>query len=191
MKKLLIALLLSAPMAEAGEQWVKDAAEGAPPHITDKASYLKWKDGKFVEKITGSNGFVCLTLEDKQGRFEPSCLNQAAVASVLPVYELQTRMLEQGKSIQQIHGEIDKQFKAGRLASPEPGALVYMMSPRNKYFDHFSQKLLDIEPHVMLYIPKVDAKNLGFNGKGGLPSYYDEYPHLGVIHIHTSSQGKR
>lgn len=129
---------------------------------------------------------MCLVLEDKQGRFEPSCLNQAAVASNLPVYELQTQMFEQGKSIQQVHSEIERLFKAGRLVSPEPGALVYMMSPRNKYFDHFSQKLLDIEPHVMLYIPKVDAKNLGFNGKGGLPGYYDEYPHLGVIHIYTT-----
>lgn len=50
MKLLLLTLLLGVPIVEAGEQWVKDAAEGAPLHITGEASYLKWEGSKFVEK---------------------------------------------------------------------------------------------------------------------------------------------
>lgn len=185
MKKLLLSLLLGVPMAEAGEQWVKDAAEGAPLHITGHASYLKWNGEKFVEEITGTNGFSCLTLEDKKGRFEPSCLNQAAVASVLPVYELQTRMLAAGKPIEEVHREIERRFKEGVLPVPAPRALVYMMSPRNKYYNYFNQTLSDIAPHVMLYMPAMEASALGLNGKEGLPGYYKEYPHMGVIHFHT------
>ncbi len=162
-----------------------DAAEGAPAHISKNASYMVWEKSRFTMKVKGSNEFVCLVLRDAKGRFEPSCLNEAAMKSVFPVYEYQTKMLEEGKSIIDIHKNIEDKFNKREFLSPEPGALVYMMSPRNKYYDHFGKKQVDIEPHIMLYLPKTSKDSLGLNGKEGLPGFYDEYPHLSVIHIHT------
>ena len=73
--KIITVLLLFLPFSSiASETELADAAEGAPRHITDMASYMVWKEGRFVLEKKGSNDFVCLVLADRFGRFEPSCL---------------------------------------------------------------------------------------------------------------------
>ena len=62
-----------------------------------------------------------------------------------------------------------------------------MMSTNNKFYDHFNKKLIDVTPHIMLYLPKIEATSLGFNNKHGLPMFYNEYPHLSVIHVQTKA----
>lgn len=165
------------------EAELEDAAEAAPQHITENASYMIWGGDKYVSKITGTNEFVCLVLRDGKGRFEPSCLNKAAMKSIFPVYEFEAQMLQNGKNISDIHKAIEERFKQGQFEAPAPGALVYMMSKRNRFYNHFEQKLVDISPHIMLYLPKVGQSSLGLNGHDGLPGFYNEYPHLSVIHI--------
>lgn len=172
----------------AHEKEIQEAREAAPPHIVEKASIMVWKTDKFVKVVKGSNNFVCLVLRDSKGRYEPSCLNQAAMEAIFPVYEYQTKMLQLGKPIDEIYNNIDSMHKKGKFPTPKPGALVYMMSPKNKFFDHFGNNLSDVPPHIMLYTPKISNDQLGFNGQSGLPHYYDEYPHLGVIHINISGR---
>ena len=186
MRKYLYLLLLFSFSILANENEVEEAREGAPNHITDHASYMVWSEDKFITRIEGTNGFVCLVLRDAKGRFEPTCLNEPAMKSVFPVYSYQTLMLQKGISIQEIYKNIEAKHQSDEFPYPEPGALVYMMSPRNTFYDHFNERLVDVSPHVMLYIPKINNEKLGLNGKNGLPVYYDEYPHLGVIHINTS-----
>ena len=161
------------------------AREAAPDHITKDASYMIWQKDRFVKKVSGTNGFTCFVLRDNKGRYEPSCLNKAAMKSVLPVYNYQTKMLQEEVNIKTIYEGIEKRANSGVFPKPEPGAVVYMMSPKNKFYDHFNSKLLDIAPHIMLYFPKIDERSLGFNNKDGLPMFYHEYPHLSVIHIDT------
>ncbi|ALU44600.1 hypothetical protein [Pseudoalteromonas rubra] len=184
-RAILLSLLLTSLSGFASETEIAQAKEAAPVHITQNASYMVWEEDRFVTKIAGSNEFVCLVLTDGQGRFEPSCLNKQAMRSVFPVYEYQTRMLLQNMPIQEIYKNIEAMAKAKTLPEPGPGALVYMMSHRNKFYDHFSKKLLDVGPHVMLYLPRIEKDSLGFNNKDGLPMFYNEYPHLSVIHLHT------
>ncbi len=171
------------------EQEITAAREAAPLNVTKEASYRVWENDRFVQKIKGTNEFVCLVLTDEKGRYEPSCLNQAAMHSVYPVYEYQTRQLARGMSIQNIYKNIKAMSVNQTLPAPDPGALVYMMSSKNKFYDHFSQKLIDVEPHVMLYLPKLNASSLGLTlenyNQYGLPMFYDEYPHLSVVHINT------
>lgn len=186
---LLPSLSVTADQQAVYEQEITAAREAAPLNITKEASYRVWENDRFVPKITGTNEFVCLVLTDEKGRYEPSCLNQAAMRSVYPVYEYQTRQLARGMSIQDIYKNIKKMSVNQKLPAPDPGALVYMMSPSNTFYDHFSQKLIDVKPHVMLYLPQLNASSLGFSldnhNKYGLPMFYDEYPHLSVIHIST------
>ena len=163
------------------------AREGAPVHISANASFLIWKDSQYILKVKGSNEFSCFIWADNKGTFEPSCINEAAKKSVLPAYQFQRQMLEKNIPIQKIHEEIAHKAKTGEFPSPAPGAVVYMMSKRNKFYDHFGEKLMDIEPHVMLYYPKINANSLEFNGKDGLPHFYSDFPHLSVIHLHTTA----
>lgn len=181
-----LAFFLLLPACAFGyETELPDAEEGAPKHITKNATFMVWAGDQYVTKVKGTNEFACLVLRDKKGRFEPSCLNKAAIESVLPVYEYQTKLLQQGREISDIHKKIEEKFNKGEFISPSPGALVYMMSKRNKFYNHFEKKLEDVAPHIMLYFPKIDGNSLGFNGAQGLPGFYNEYPHLSVIHIHA------
>lgn len=148
---------------------------------------MAWNETHFETIRQGSNGFVCLVLRDSKGLFEPSCLNKPAVESILPVYEYRTLKLQHGKSIQKIYANIERMHSQGQFIDPAPGSVVYMMSPNNKYYDHFDNKLMDVAPHIMLYLPKVDHQQVGLNGKDGLPGMYDDYPHLSVIHLNTIS----
>ena len=189
MNKLFAILFLISSSTFATKQSIEleQAKEAAPAHITKDASYMVWQKNHFELVVKGTGEFVCLVLHDPQGRYEPSCLNQAAMKAVFPVYEFQTKQLYQGVAFEKILEEIKKFGGTERFPKPEPGALVYMMSPKNKFYDPFGKKLLDIAPHVMLYYPKIKAESLGFNNQDGLPMFYDEYPHLSVIHIHTST----
>ena len=159
------------------------AREGAPSHVSEQASIMEWEDSEYVLKHKGSNAFTCLIWADIKGTFEPSCFNPAALVSVLPVYTYQRRMLEKGTSIKQITQQISAKAKSGEFPPPAPGALVYMMSKRNKFYHHHGEKLIDVEPHIMLYFPRLEHDNIGFNADG-LPDIYDDFPHLSVIHLH-------
>ena len=161
------------------------AKQGAPEHVSAEATIMVWQGDKFSTLIHGGNSFTCLVLRDDKGRYEPSCLNKAAMQAVFPVYEYQTAQLAKGNNIKTIHANIKKMAKAGTFTAPAPGAVVYMMAEDNKYYDHFSNTLMDISPHIMLYYPALDAAELGFDGDNGIPMFYDEYPHLSVVHIHT------
>jgi len=185
MKYLFVLLLFKSSLVLAADPEVLSAREGAPSHISGPASVMVWKDGAYVQKVSGSNEFVCLVWADKQGTFEPSCFNEPAKKAVLPVYQFQRQMLETKMGIKEIHKKIADKAKRGEFPTPGPGAVVYMMSARNKFYDHFSRKLIRVEPHVMLYYPKIKASSLGFNSEGGLPGFYSDYPHLSVVHIHT------
>ena len=169
------------------EEEIAMARESAPPRITDDASVMAWQDGRYVEISEGSNEFTCLVLRDAFGRFEPSCFNQAALDAVLPVYEYQTRALEKGRSITEIHTEISRRAENGELPQVQPGALVYMMSPRNRYYNFWTKELVDVPPHIMLYYPKLEQTDLCFDGEDGLPNFFMEYPHLSVVHITTET----
>ena len=167
---------------------IEQAKEAAPEHITKNASFMVWEEDRFTLVKKGSNEFVCLVLTDGQGRYEPSCLNAAAMKSVFPVYEYQAKMLIKGVAIEKIYKEIESESNTSKFPSPSPGALVYMMSPKNKFYDHFNGKLMAIKPHIMLYFPVIKEQSLGFNNKNGLPMFYNEYPHLSVVHIHTEKE---
>ncbi len=177
------ALLLLPLRAFSSAQEISMAAEAAPEHITNNARYLQWSQGSFVEIKKGSNAFTCLVLRDHKGWFEPSCFNKPATDSVLPVYEFLSQQLELGKDITDIHSSIDRMSKSGQFTPPAQGAIVYMMSKRNKYYDHFGKVLYDPPPHIMLFYPHLSSDETGLNGQHGLPSIDSAFPHLSVIMI--------
>ena len=188
-KKCLVPLLFMLPAVTfADNSEIAAAREGAPKHVSENARILVWQGGRYVEKVKGSNDFTCLVWADKQGTFEPSCLNTAATKAILPLYEFQRSMLEKNQSIDAIHSNIAKKAQLGEFSAPEPGAVVYMMSQRNKFYLHGKGELVSVEPHIMLYYPKLEQRTLGFNGKEGLPGFYSDFPHVSVVHIPTNGK---
>lgn len=185
MKHFVLYLLVLPNLVFADNSELAAAREGAPQHISANASIMVWEKGRYKLKLKGTNSFTCIVWSNHHGTYEPTCMNSAAKAAVLPVYELQRQMLEKHIAIQDIHATIAEKAERGELPLPEPGAVVYMMSNKNKYYDHFGKKLSGVEPHIMLYYPRLKQSDLGFNGKDGLPGFYNDFPHLSVVHIQT------
>lgn len=157
---------------------IAHASEAASPHITDDATFLKFKNDRLVTIKAGKNNFTCFVVRDPRGRFEPSCLNEQAVRSILPAYELQMKLLYKGQTAEETHAALGKAFKDGELPASETGALVYMMSPNNKIY--FKGKLVPTPVHQMYYYPKLDDKVFSL-ASGPVFLWQEEFPHLSAL----------
>ena len=156
---------------------IQRASEGAPPHITKDATFLKFEDGKFALVQQGSNNFTCAVIHDPNGRYEPSCFNEQAVRSILPAYELHMKLLYEGKSYDETYTLLKGAFASGKLPTSESAALVYMMSPNNKIYRDGQLKSSPV--HQMYFFPKL--KNDVFSLGQGPVSIWQGFPHLSAL----------
>lgn len=163
--------------SESDLQEILYASEGAPSHITDNATFLKFQNDRFVEIKAGGNNFTCLVVREPKGRYEPSCLNEQAVRSILPAYELHMALLFKGLSYEETHTALNQSFKEGKLPTAEPGALVYMMSPNNKFYSN--GQLVTSPIHQMYFYPKLEDKV--FSLGDGSVALWQGFPHLSAL----------
>ncbi len=164
-------------LSEAQRGYIAQASEAAPSHITNDATYMDFKDGRFVKIKTGKNNFTCLVVHEPKGRFEPSCFNDEAVRTILPAYEMHMKLLYQGLSYEKTYEALDKAFKNGKLPTAETGALVYMMSPNNKFYH--DGKLSHSPVHQMYFYPKLEDKVFSL-GEGPV-FLWQGFPHLSAL----------
>ncbi|MGK0299024.1 MAG: hypothetical protein ACI9XC_002650 [Gammaproteobacteria bacterium] len=181
--QLLIALVLFTNICLAlspeDTQEINFAAEGAPKHITDEASYLKFVNGKFESIKKGTNNFTCFVVREPKGRYEPSCLNEEAMRSVFPTYELQMNLLYSGLSYEETYKRTELAFKNTQIPTAEVGSLVYMMSPNNKFYNQSTEKLERSPVHQMYYYPKLQDST--FSIKDGPPWLWQGFPHMSAL----------
>ncbi|MFC3120037.1 hypothetical protein [Agaribacter flavus] len=67
----------------------------------------------------------------------------------------------------------------GKLPSAAHCALVYMMSPKNKYYDHHHNHLVDSPIHQMYFFPKLDDKV--FSLQSSKVFLWQGFPHLSAL----------
>ncbi|MCF2948238.1 chromate transporter [Paraglaciecola aquimarina] len=175
-------------MTDEEKQEIIYASEAAPNHITDSASFLMFRDGKFQTIKEGNNKFTCLVIRNPHGRFEPACLNKPAIESVLPTLEYHMERLYSGASTKQVMDEITKKFEMNTLPSAKNGALVYMMSQNNKAYLEDAKKLISFPPHQMYFMPKLPVNVFSLEASTfspGSPWVYQEYPHMTSLIVFT------
>ena len=165
---------------------IRMASEAAPDHISAQASFLKFENGEFVRIKTGTNNFTCFVVRDPNQRYEPACLNQEAVRSVLPTYEMQMKLLFGGASYNEALAQIALAYEQGRIPTAETGALVYMMSPRNQIFDAASGKLVPTSIHQMYYYPKLPDETFAL--ENGPPWLWQGFPHMSALIVVVDGQ---
>ena len=161
------------------EQEIIRASEGAPLNVTAEASFMAFKGGKFNVIKKGKNNFTCMVISDPNGRYEPSCFNEQAMRSVYPAYELNMRLLYEGKTYKQADAEIKSSFDRGILPSAEHGSLVYMMSPNNKMYSPKRKTLFETPVHQMYYFPKLSNETFSLAGK--IVYTWQGFPHLTAL----------
>jgi len=177
---LLALLVTSVAYGETQEEMeIRHASEAAPAHISDSASFMIFKEGKFQRIKEGTNNFTCMVIRDPMGRFEPSCFNEQAMESVFHTYEMQMRLMNEGKSNEETLSAIGQAFEQGLLPAATTGSLVYMMSPNNKYYNHSSSTLGKSPIHQMYYYPKLDDKTFSLSGDQVI--LWQGFPHLSAL----------
>jgi hypothetical protein len=137
------------------------ARSAAPPSLSVDAEILVLGDHGYETAVAGRNGFVCLVerawasgLDDAEfwnpkGR-TPICLNPAAVRSVLPAYLERTQWVLAGASRVEIADRTRAAVAAGRSATPEIGAMSYMLSRSGYLSDDAGGPW---RPHLMFFLP--------------------------------------
>lgn len=151
------------------------ARTAAPATVSSKADIFVFGPSGYRLESKGSNGFACLVERSwakDPGDPEfwnprmraPTCLNLAAVQSVLPSYLERTKWVLAGATEAEVRGRIERSVKAGKIAPPRAGAMSYMMSKEQYLSDDGGHPW---HPHVMFYFPaSVASGSWGANLEG-------------------------
>jgi hypothetical protein len=149
------------------------ARSAAPPSISAAAEVLVLGDHGYQTAVQGKNGFVCVVQRSWADAFDdpefwnpkvraPNCFNAAAVRSVLPPYLKLTEWVLAGVSKADMIERRRAALSGHTIAAPEPGSLVYMMSPRGYLNDTDGRWT----PHLMFVFPATAASAWGANLPG-------------------------
>lgn len=161
------------------------ARSAAPEEISRDATVLVMGRDGFETAVKGSNGFVCMVQRVGSGAIDwpefwspkiraAECLNPPAARSMVPIYELKTRLALAGDAPEEIYNKVEAAFSHGDLPALEPGAMSYMMSKDSYLTDH-TDAGSHAMAHVMFYVPIVDPATWGAsrpNSPVGSVSYW-------------------
>lgn len=140
----------------------------APASISGEASVLILGDHGYETAVKGKNGFVCLVERSWAAGFDdaefwnpklraPICFNAAATRTVLPVYLKRTEWVIAGASKSDIIDRSKAERAAGRVATPEPGAMSFMMSKQGYLNDAAGHW----HPHLMFFVARANGADWG------------------------------
>jgi hypothetical protein len=140
----------------------------APTSISGDASVLTLGNHGYETALKGKNGFVCLVQRSWATDFgdaefwnpklrAPMCFNAAAARTVLPAYLKRTEWAIAGVSRDDMINRTRAELAANRIATPEPGAMAFMMSKQG----HLGDLVGHWHPHLMFFLAHTDGAAWG------------------------------
>ncbi len=146
------------------------ARSAAPPSIAQDADVMVLERHGYETVVKGKNGFVCIVERSWTAGIDfpefwnpklrgPICFNPAAARTYLPLTIKKTEWALAGQSKTQIADNLKAAFDKKELPSQEPGAMCYMLSKQG----YLNDSVGHWHPHLMFFIPKVDAETWGAN----------------------------
>lgn len=164
------------------------AKSAAPQAISDRATIRVLATSGYQTVHEGDNGFVCMVMRGFTGAptftpvqiraivtydaktRAPICFNPQAVKTVLPYYELRTRLGMEGKTPDQIAEVVQAAYTKGEIPKRTDVSFAYMWSA-----DQVLGPAGHWHPHMMVYIPYYENSMLGNNDiPGMLPFVSDD-----------------
>jgi hypothetical protein len=163
------------------------ARSAAPAVISDRATVKVLSKAGFEVAASGSNGFVCVVMRgfsaptytpapfrdlvyDPAVR-APICFAPAAARTVLPYYELRTRLALAGKTPDEIARGVETAYARGELPRREATTFAYMFSAHQ----HLASGVGAWHPHMMVFVPYADSGAVGETPFGSpLPTITDD-----------------
>jgi len=101
----------------------------------------------------------------------PICFTPLAVHTVLPYYELRTKLALQGKNPDDIAAGVEAAYAKGQLPKRDGVSFAYMWSARQ----NLASGIGHWHPHVMIFAPQYNNSMVGGNPFGSpLPQLTDD-----------------
>jgi hypothetical protein len=163
------------------------AKSAAPANISDRATIKVLTTSGYQAAQEGDNGFVCMVMRGwtaptytpapfRNLVYDPSvrapiCFDPGASRTVLPYYELRSRLGIEGKTPEQIAEGIQAAYAKGALPKRDGVAFAYMWSADQ----HLGPGAGHWHPHMMIFAPYYENSMLGGNPFGSvLPQLSDD-----------------
>jgi hypothetical protein len=163
------------------------AKSAAPQNISDRATIKVLTASGYQAVHEGDNGFVCMVMRGFTGAptFTPAqirglvydaktrapiCFNPQAAKTVIPYYELRTKLGLEGKTPDQISEGVQAAYAKGEIPKRDGVSFAYMWSA-----DQVLGPAGHWHPHMMVYLPYYENSMLGDNDPGShLPTIGDD-----------------
>lgn len=164
------------------------AKSAAPDSISGRATIRVLTSSGFQVVHEGDNGFVCMVMRGFTGAptfspvqmrdliaydsklRAPICFTPQAVRTVLPYYDLRTKLGLEGKTPHQIAEAVQAAYAKGELPKRAEVSFAYMWSA-----DQVLGPAGHWHPHMMVYLPYYDNSTFGNNEiPGVLPFVSDD-----------------
>jgi hypothetical protein len=163
------------------------AKSAAPASISDRATIKVLTNTGFQTVSEGNNGYVCIVMRgwsaptytpaqfrdlvyDPKVR-APICFDPLASRTVMPYYELRTKLGMQNKTPDQIAQGIEAAYARGELPKREGVSFAYMWSADQ----NLASGVGHWHPHMMVFSPYYKNSMVGGNEFGSpLPTVSDD-----------------
>jgi hypothetical protein len=163
------------------------AKSAAPANISDRATVKVLTASGFQVAQTGDNGFVCMVMRGwsapsyTPAQFRgivydatiraPICFNAAASRTVIPYYELRSKLAMEGNTPDQIAAGVQAAHDKGKLPKRDTVSFAYMWSADQ----NLGPGIGAWHPHLMVFAPNFENAMLGGNEFGSpLPQVSDD-----------------
>lgn len=150
------------------------ARTAAPSSITTKATILVLTPKGYIEGVHGKNGFICAVLRSFAGGPDdpgfwnprtsgPACFNPPAARTVVPDLLTKIGWALSGATRAELNARINKAYADKQFVMPAPGAMAYMLSPKQHLNDGAEPHW---KPHLMFFYDRsVNASAFGAGGE--------------------------
>jgi hypothetical protein len=151
------------------------ARSAAPTNVAEQATIKILTPSGYDVVREGSNGFVCMVMRGwtaptftpvelrdlvYDGKIRaPICFDPEAARTVLPYYELRSRLGMAGKTPDEIASAIQAAHARGELPNRDGVSFAYMWSA-----DQHLGPVGSWHPHMMVFAPYYENARLGDNG---------------------------
>ena len=163
------------------------ARSAAPSAVSDRATVKVLTASGYEVARQGDNGAVCMVMRGFSAPIytpaafralvydptvhAPICFAAPAVRTVLPYYELRTKLAIAGRNPDQIADGLQAAYVKGELPRRDGATFAYMFSAHQ----HLGPGIGAWRPHVMVFVPYADATTVGATPFGDtLPQVTDD-----------------
>ncbi|NOT08876.1 MAG: hypothetical protein HOP28_11795 [Gemmatimonadales bacterium] len=149
------------------EREIALARSAAPKAVSDSAEIWVLGDNGFEKAVGGTSGYGCIVQRGLGGQhIIPRCDDRSGVESHYAVYQLIERMRLAGRTYGDARKAIADGFRDGTIKEPKFGGFSYMYSVDGAFKTPTGSA--KFSPHVMIYWPNCNAKQLGVGSSAGM-----------------------